>query len=51
MNEFIEQTYPLFKQWVKETKGYAAIDGIEQIKLWHEFLGQIKEQVNVRLNK
>jgi hypothetical protein len=46
MNEFIEKTYPLFRQWVKETKGYATVDSIEQIKLWHEFLSLLKEQLN-----
>lgn len=45
MNEFIDKFYPYFKQWVKQTKGYATVDGIDQIKLWHEFLETLKGHV------
>lgn len=45
MNEFIEKTYPLFRQWIKDSKGFATVDGVEQIKFWYEFLGLLKEHL------
>jgi hypothetical protein len=36
--EEIETIYPLFKQWVKSEFKHQTIDGIGQIKLWHQYL-------------
>lgn len=37
----IEQIYPEFAKWFR-AKGYCMVDGIHLIKLWYEYLKEIK---------
>lgn len=47
LNELLDRTinalYPSFEEWCKK-RGYKAVDGIYQIKLWYEFLGIINTE-------
>ena len=44
LNATIEQLYPSFLNWCKETKGYRAPDGVNLIQLWYEFLDIISSK-------
>ena len=42
--EIVEQLYPSFITWCKDSKEHLTVDGIHLIRLWYEFLGTIQSK-------
>lgn len=40
----IDKLYPEFIDWVHNIKGYMTAGGIHLIKLWYEFLKEVKHE-------